>query len=45
VPRGTALDYAGWTSGGLTVNGNAHWYRSTNGEFFWAGATTAPVPG
>lgn len=44
VPGGSALDYAGWTSNGLTVNGNAHWYRSNNDEFFWAGATTTPVP-
>ena len=45
VPGGSTLQYAGWTSNGLTVNGNAHWYLSSTGEFFWAGATTGPVPG
>src|ERR1041385_5767765 len=45
APGGSTLEYAGWTSNGLTVNGNAHWYRSSTGEFFWAGATTGPVPG
>jgi len=44
APGGSTLQYAGWTSNGLTVNGNAHWYRSNDGEFFWAGATTGPVP-
>lgn len=44
VPGGSTLEYAGWTSNGLTVNGNAHWYRGSTGEFFWAGATTGPVP-
>ncbi len=44
VPGGSTLQYAGWTSNGLTVNRNAHWYRSNDGEFFWAGATTGPVP-
>ena len=23
---------------------NFDWYRNSNGEFFWAGATTGPVP-
>jgi N-acetylmuramoyl-L-alanine amidase len=45
VPGGSTLEYTGWTSNGLTVNGNAHWYRTTDGEFFWAGATTGPAPG
>jgi len=45
VPGGSTLEYSGWTSNGLTVNGNAHWYRSTDGEFFWAGATTGLAPG
>jgi uncharacterized protein YraI len=45
VPGGSTLEYAGCTSNGLTVNGNGHWYRNSNGEFFWAGATTGPVPG
>jgi len=43
--KGDTLAYVGWTSNGLTVNGNAHWYQVGNGEWFWAGATTRPVPG
>ncbi len=42
---GSLLEYVGWTSNGLSVNGNAHWYKSANDEYFWAGATTQPVPG
>jgi N-acetylmuramoyl-L-alanine amidase len=45
APKGNALSYVGWTSNGLTVNGNAHWYKTGTGQWFWAGATTQPVPG
>ncbi len=45
VPAGTQLSYAGWTSNGQNVNGNAHWYRDGAGNYFWAGATEDPVPG
>jgi N-acetylmuramoyl-L-alanine amidase len=43
--RGATLSFVGWTSNGLTVNGNAHWYRTDADLYFWAGATTVPVPG
>lgn len=43
--RGDTLSYVGWTSNGLTVNGNAHWYKTATGLYFWAGATTEPAPG
>ena len=39
------LEYVGWTSNGLSVNGNPHWYRDASGNYFWAGATTRPIPG
>lgn len=44
VAKGESLPYVGWTSNGLAVNGNPHWYKSQAGLYFWAGATTAPVP-
>lgn len=42
---GAQLEYVGWTSNGMTVNGNTHWYRDAAGNYFWAGATTRPIPG
>ena len=45
VPRGRKLRHQGWTSNGLTVNGNAHWYKDSSGNYFWAGATDRPIPG
>jgi N-acetyl-anhydromuramyl-L-alanine amidase AmpD len=39
------LPFAGWTSNGESINGNAHWYRDANGDYFWAGATDHPIPG
>src|SRR5713101_3447319 len=42
---GATLSFVGWTSNGLTVNGNAHWYRTEADLYFWAGATRQPVPG
>lgn len=44
VSRDSVLAYVGWTSNGLSVHGNAHWYRREDGNFFWAGATDRPVP-
>ena len=43
--HGKKLSYQGWTSNGLTVNGNAHWYKDSDGNYFWAGATERPIPG
>jgi N-acetylmuramoyl-L-alanine amidase len=45
VKNGKKLSYQGWTSNGLTVNGNAHWYKDSDGNYFWAGATERPIPG
>ena len=45
APAGQVLDFVGWTSNGMNVNGNPHWYRDADGNYFWAGATTRPVPG
>jgi N-acetylmuramoyl-L-alanine amidase len=45
APAGVKLDYVGWTSNGMSVNGNPHWYRDEDGNYFWAGATTRPTPG
>jgi N-acetyl-anhydromuramyl-L-alanine amidase AmpD len=45
VDAGTPLDFTGWTSSGMSVNGNQHWYRDADGNFFWAGGTEEPVPG
>ena len=44
ITKGTELSYTGWTSNGLNVHGNPHWYRDEEGDFFWAGATDEPVP-
>jgi N-acetylmuramoyl-L-alanine amidase len=45
VPAAALLRYAGWTSNGLAVHGNAHWYRDLDGNYFWAGGTERPTPG
>jgi N-acetylmuramoyl-L-alanine amidase len=45
VAAGVLLEHEGWTSNGMNVNGNPHWYRNDDGHFFWAGATTRPIPG
>lgn len=44
VPRGTPLQFIGWTSNGESVHGNAHWYRTVCDRYFWAGATADPIP-
>jgi N-acetylmuramoyl-L-alanine amidase len=41
---GETLKYQGWTSNGMSVNGNAHWYKDPEDNYFWAGATEQPVP-
>ena len=45
APQNALLEYVGWTSNGMSVNGNPHWYRDEAGNYFWAGATTRPIPG
>jgi len=42
---GDKLAYVGWTSNGQTIEGNSHWYKDKNGDYFWAGGTTRPIPG
>jgi hypothetical protein len=39
------LEYVGWCSNGMSVNGNPHWYRDEDGNYFWSGATSRPTPG
>lgn len=39
------LEFVGWCSNGMSVNGNPHWYRDEDGNYFWSGATNRPVPG
>jgi hypothetical protein len=29
----------------MSVNGNPHWYRDGDGNYFWSGATSRPTPG
>jgi N-acetyl-anhydromuramyl-L-alanine amidase AmpD len=45
LAAGNSVGVAGWTSNGQTVNGNAHWYRLSDGQYVWAGGTGAPIPG
>jgi len=45
APANEELEYVGWTSNGMSVNGNPHWYRDEDGNYFWSGATTRPIPG
>jgi N-acetylmuramoyl-L-alanine amidase len=45
VPANTDVTYQGWTSNGLSVNANPHWYMDGDGNYFWAGGTDHPVPG
>lgn len=45
IPAGQSLRVTGWTSNGLSVNGNAHWYRDEEGNYVWAGGTRQPIPG
>lgn len=45
IKKGWKLTYQGWTSNGMTVNGNVHWYRDSDDNYFWAGATERPIPG
>lgn len=42
---GDKLVYVGWTSNGQTIEGNSHWYKDKDGNYFWAGGTTRPIPG
>lgn len=44
LKKGTKIRYIGWTSNGLTVDGNPHWYRDREGNFFWAGGTDTHIP-
>lgn len=44
VKGGKKLQYQGWTSKGLSVTVNAHWYEDADGNHFLAGATERPTP-
>jgi N-acetylmuramoyl-L-alanine amidase CwlA len=39
VTPGTLMPYNGWTLKGESINGNAKWFRTGNGNFFWSGGT------
>lgn len=41
---GAVVDVVAWTSSGQATHGNAHWYKTAEGNFIWAGGTDAPVP-
>lgn len=41
---GTSLAVAGFTDQGQRVHGNANWYRTIEGNYVWAGATSEPNP-
>ncbi len=45
MPAGTVVEYSGWTRGGEEVDGNGHWYKDLDGNYFWAGGTAEPTPG
>lgn len=45
APPNEVLDHVGWCSNGMSVNGNPHWYRDGEGNYFWSGATSRPTPG
>ncbi len=42
---GHELAYIGWTSNGQAIDGNSHWYKDADGNYFWAGGTSRPIPG
>ena len=44
ITGGTSITVTGFTETGERVNGNACWYRTADGNFLWAGATTRPNP-
>jgi hypothetical protein len=44
VPAMTSIDVVGWTSSGESIHGNSHWYRDSDGNYVWAGATDQPIP-
>ena len=44
LKSGSTVSYVGWTSNGQAVDGNAHWYKDEDGNYFWAGGTVPRVP-
>lgn len=44
LTSGTQLGVNGFTLQGEAVQGNSAWYRTAEGNFFWAGSTSAPEP-
>ncbi len=44
IDEGAAVTVTGFTDAGERVSGNACWYRTEDGNFLWAGATSEPHP-
>lgn len=44
IDEGAFVTVIGFTETGERVNGNACWYRTEEGNFLWAGATSEPHP-
>ena len=43
VPAAAEISYVGFVTDGDPINGNAKWYKDTNGNFFWSGGVM-PLP-
>lgn len=44
IPAGEIETASGFTDRGERISGNSYWYRTEDGNYFWAGATAAPNP-
>jgi len=44
APANTVEVVAGFTDQGERISGNSYWYRTLDGNYFWAGGTAAPNP-
>ena len=44
APANSTETVAGFTDQGERVQGNSYWYRTQDGNYFWAGTTNSPNP-
>jgi hypothetical protein len=44
APANSTVTIVGFTDQGERVQGNSYWYRTQDGNYFWAGGTDAPNP-
>lgn len=44
IEEGSVVTVTGFSDAGERVSGNACWYRTEDGNFLWAGATSEPHP-